>query len=155
MVGTAVPRTDAPEFGRPPVTYLPRYRSYNNLYFPWGYAPFGLGYSWYDPLWWGYDYPYHPGSYGWYRDRDYYDGYGYTGTLRLKVKPRDAQVFTDGYFVGVVDEFDGILQSLKLEAGPHRIEVRLAGFEPLIFDVRIIPGETVTYRGELKPTRQP
>jgi len=31
--------------------------------------------------------------------------------LRLKVKPVDATVYVDGYYVGVVDDFDGIGRS--------------------------------------------
>jgi len=44
-----------------------------------------------------------------------------------------------------------VLQKLKLRAGAHRIELRAEGFQPAIFDVLIVEGETVTYRAELKP----
>jgi hypothetical protein len=67
------------------------------------------------------------------------------------MKPRDAQVFIDGYFVGIVDEYDGVFQRLRLPEGPHRVEVRAPGFEPLTFEVRIFADDTVTYRGELRP----
>ena len=81
-------------------------------------------------------------------------GYGATyrdaGSLRLKIKPREAQVFVDGYYVGVVDSFDGTFQSLKLDGGGHRVEVKADGFEALDFEVLITPGETVTYKGEMK-----
>ena len=81
-----------------------------------------------------------------------YGTYGYpTGQLRLKVRPRDAQVFVDGYYAGVVDDFDGVFQSLRLEEGPYSIEIVLPGYEPLAFDVQIIPGEKITYQGELFP----
>ena len=36
-----------------------------------------------------------------------FDARGPTGGLRLRVEPKDAQVFVDGYYAGVVDEFDG------------------------------------------------
>ena len=72
------------------------------------------------------------------------------GALKLKIKPREAEVYVDGYFVGVVDDFDGIFQRLHIESGAHRIEVRAAGYEPLAFDVRITPEHTTTYTGELK-----
>ena len=101
----------------------------------------------------------------WYRGYAYYDphGYGYyggyaynptdlhTGFLRLKVRPRSAQVFVDGYFVGVVNEFDGVFQRLRLEEGPHRVEIVHPGFEPLELDVLIVPGEKVTFEGDLVP----
>jgi hypothetical protein len=69
----------------------------------------------------------------------------------LKVKPRHAEVYVDGYFAGIVDEFDGFWQRLHVEPGPHRIEVRADGYEPLSFEVRILPDRTITYSGELKP----
>ena len=78
-------------------------------------------------------------------------GYYGTGHLRLKVKPRDAEVYVDGYYAGLVDDFDGTFQKLELEAGPHRIEVRKAGFATMTFEVRVPADESVTYRGELNP----
>jgi hypothetical protein len=141
-------------------------------YNPWGFwGPgygYGLGYLFYDP-WYGggygygspYDYGY--GGYG-------YGGYGYggggggggyqvsqsykdTGNLRLKIDPKLAQVFVDGYYVGIVDSFDGAFQKLGLDSGGHKIDLKAEGFEPLQFDVLITPGETVTYKGEMKPIR--
>jgi hypothetical protein len=71
------------------------------------------------------------------------------------VRPRDAQVFIDGSYAGTVDDFDGTFQSLRLEEGEYKVEIVLPGYEPLDFDVRIIPGEKVTYRGDLIPEQQP
>jgi hypothetical protein len=67
-----------------------------------------------------------------------------TGAVRLKIKPRDAQVFVDGYFAGEVDDFDGVFQSLRLAPGGHKIEVRMPGFQPLTFDIHIQPDRTLT-----------
>jgi hypothetical protein len=75
------------------------------------------------------------------------------GNLHLKVSPRDAQVYVDGHFVGLVDDFDGFFQRLTIDSGSHRIEIRKPGFATLSFDVRIPPDETVTYRGELQPVQ--
>jgi hypothetical protein len=72
------------------------------------------------------------------------------GAIKLKITPKQAFVFVDGGFAGVVDDFDGVFQKLTLEAGPHRIEVQAEGYEPLVFDVNITPDDTITYRGELK-----
>lgn len=162
-VGTAVPRRFAPR----PVRPVPNY-----YYYPYWYGG-GLGAYYYDPYWWGgyssygyYPYAYGPsyggygaygGGYGAYGGEyggysSYQSGYG-EGGLRLKVKPRDAQVFVDGYFAGVVDSFDGNFQKLTLPAGPHRIEIRAPGYETLSVDIRIYSDETITYRGELRPGR--
>jgi hypothetical protein len=137
-----------------PRYYYPGYLGYRG-YYGAGYG-FGLGYL-YDPFW------YDPYYYGGYYGGGYpYGGYSYgsgsygsagTGSLRLKIKPRDAQVYVDGYFVGVVDDFDGVFQRLDIDSGGHRIEIRSDGHEVVSFDVMITPGETVTYQGELKRTQ--
>ena len=66
-------------------------------------------------------------------------GYRGVGSLRLKVKPADAQVYVDGYFMGVVDSFDGSFQKLTVEEGAHKVEVRSEGDTPVQFDVMVIP----------------
>ena len=89
-----------------------------------------------------YDYGYTP-SY-------YYDpapGQTYGG-VRITEAPREAQVFADGNFVGIVDDFDGVFQHVNLEAGQHRIEVRGADFPPISFDVYVQPGRTITLRAD-------
>ena len=86
-----------------------------------------------------------------YTPRGYFDpipGRAYGG-LRITDAPHEAQVFADGYYVGIVDDFDGVFQHLNLEAGPHRIEVRLPGYDDAVeFNVFIQPGRTITYRAD-------
>jgi hypothetical protein len=85
-----------------------------------------------------------------YTPRGYYDpipGRVYGG-LRIAGAPRDAQVFADGYYVGIVNDFDGVFQHLNLEAGPHRIEIAGYGFAPVAFDVMIQAGRTITFRAD-------
>lgn len=89
----------------------------------------------------------------------FYGAYGFVpgqrlvwaGALRLKVQPADAQVFVDGYYVGIVDDFDGVWQRLKLESGLHHVEIRANGYAPLTFDIEIEWDRTITYRGALTP----
>jgi len=153
--GTAVDRTVPPyRPGNGDRYYYPYYSGYSRYYWP-GYG-FGLGFNYYDPFWFDpyYD-PYMGGGYGGGGGYSYQTSRGYpdTGSLRLKIKPRDAKVYIDGYFVGVVDSFDGLFQRLGVEAGGHRVEIRADGYEPLQFEVLITPGESVTYKGELKRTQ--
>lgn len=91
----------------------------------------------YDPWFWGqwgpYPYPYPP--YG-YR-------YGFdtmSSSVRLQVTPREAQVFVDGYYAGLVDEFDGVFQRLRLRPGGHEVTVFLEGFETVRETVYLSPG---------------
>jgi hypothetical protein len=117
---------------------------YYGGFYPWGYAGLGFG-------------GYFAGYYGYY-DPWLYDGYGpaYTpsgydeGTLRLKVKPRDGLVYVDGYYAGRVDDFDGAFQRLHIDPGPHHLQIRADGYEPLDVDIDIRGNRDVSYSGELK-----
>jgi hypothetical protein len=156
--GTAVPRSESPtpdlRWRRDPYWNYGWYRY--SRWTPVYYGPWG-GYFYYDPYWWDYyyfgyypGYSYYPGYYGSY-SRQYRDyDYDY-GSLRLKVKPRHAQVYVDGYFAGEVDDYDGTFQRLRLKEGGHRVELRAEGYLPSIFDVLIVPGETITYDQDLRP----
>jgi hypothetical protein len=62
-------------------------------------------------------------------------------------------VYVDGYYAGEVDNFDGTFQRLSIESGSHKVEIRAEGYETVTFDVLVTAGETVTYKGTLKPIR--
>jgi hypothetical protein len=113
---------------------------YYGGFYPWGYGGYGFG-----------------GYYGGYYDPWFYGGYGYprvssdySAALRLKVKPRNAMVYVDGYYAGIVDDYDGVFQRLRVEPGEHRIEIRADGYEPIEVDVRSEPNRTITYRASLQ-----
>lgn len=131
--------------------YYGNYFYGGNYYSPF-YSPYMLGYGfglgfplidpWSDPFYGGGgggDYGYSQGT----ADED-------QGSLRLKIKPRDAKVYVDNYFVGTVDSMDGMFQKLPLNGGRHHVSIRAEGFEPEEFDVVITPSETATYQGDLK-----
>ena len=138
-------------------------------YYPWGFwgpgYSYGLGYLFYDPWYgggYGYGYPYGGYGYGGYGFGGYGGGgggyqvsesYKESGKLRLKIDPKQAEVYVDGYYVGIVDSFDGAFQKLEIDSGGHRIDLKAEGFEPLQFEVLITPGETVTYKGDMKKIR--
>jgi hypothetical protein len=73
----------------------------------------------------------------------------YYGDVRLQVRPRDAAVYVDGYYAGIVDDFDGVFQRLTLEVGPHQIEIDAPGLEPQFFDVYVDPARTVDIHADL------
>jgi hypothetical protein len=176
--GRAVPRSQghvyAPRGGsyRPYGTYRPYgyYPAYPYAgYRPYGYGPYGYGLNF--SLFYGYPSYYgyygygYPGPWGVPYGYGYGAGVGYGygaagyvaavpgrgyGGVRFNVPDRNAQVYADGYYAGIVDDFDGSMQKLELEAGRHRIEIRADGVEPVSFDVNVEPGRTVTYRTELR-----
>jgi hypothetical protein len=78
------------------------------------YDPFFGPYPWWGPA--AYPYPYFPI----YDDR---------AEVKLLVTPKEAGVYVDGYYAGIVDDFDGVLQSLPLSPGGHDISVYLEGYE--------------------------
>ena len=140
--------------------YRPYYR------YPRSYVSFGLGFGypygflgypfyspWYSPYWYP-GYAYGPGygyGYGWGGYPTWSEYAEDQGGIRLDMKPRDAQVYVDGYYAGIVDDFDGSSQHLTLDTGHHKIEVRAPGMETLTLDVNILRRETIRYRGGLRP----
>jgi len=73
----------------------------------------------------------------------------YYGDVRLQIRPRDAVVYVDGYYAGIVDNFDGVFQRLTLAVGPHEIEIEAPGCEPQVFNVYVDPTRTVDLHGDL------
>ena len=133
-----VPSITRPITGR---TYRPYY--YGSYYRPYYYGPgFGVGYAYgglvrrvrvrhrlgLARVRYGYGYPYAYGATAIptvaVSVRYYYDN---RGAARLEVRPREAQVFIDGYFVGAVDDFDGWAQRLYVAPGEHELAIYLKG----------------------------
>ena len=150
--------------------YQPYHRPYYRPYYPY-YAPFyasfyapfyapfysGFGFSaafgWGGPYWgvglgWGGGYPF----YGAYPAP--YPGY-YLGnpwaSARVEVKPTHAQVFVDGYYVGVVDQFDGVFQRLDLPTGEHEVAVYLPGHRTYTQRTLFRPGTGYHFKAVLEP----
>lgn len=73
------------------------------------------------------------------------------GALRLEIPQRDAAVYVDGFYVGEVGDFNDSSEQLTLLPGPHRLELRAAGFQTMTFDVNIQPERTITYRRPMQP----
>jgi hypothetical protein len=49
-------------------------------------------------------------------------------SIRLEVMPRDTEVYVDGFYAGIVDDFDGLLQRLRVEPGQHEITLYHDGY---------------------------
>jgi hypothetical protein len=133
------------------------YRSYYRPYFydPFFWGSYGWGWGWgvgagYSYGWgpYGYGYPY--GGYGEYG----YGGYGYGGyrgysEARIEVTPKEAKVYVDGYYAGIVDDFDGWAQRLDVPPGEHEVEIYQEGYHTKRERVLFRPGKTVNIKGEL------
>jgi hypothetical protein len=159
VVGRAVPRVYtphyvaphyvAPHYIRPTVVRVVPYRPYYYTYRPGFSFSFAYGSPYYGyPAYSPYAYPTPPAGY-----ISPIPGRAYGG-VRIEDAPQDGQVFADGYYMGVVDDFDNPFQHMNLEAGPHKVEIRAPGFEPVAFDVNVVPGETITFHAEMLPLQQ-
>jgi hypothetical protein len=66
------------------------------------------------------------------------------GGIQLQDAPRGGQVYVDGHYAGVVEDFDGGNRHLNLTAGVHQVEIRVNGQQPMSFDVQVPPNQTIT-----------
>jgi PEGA domain len=142
--GHAVPRPGVP--GPQGPSHRPGHSPYYGYYGYYGYGGalgYGLGY---DPFWdegfdpyWGYG--------GYAAPYSYAPPALESGAIRLEIRPTSAQVYVDGYYAGTVDEYDGHFHHLDLPAGPHHVEVRALGYQPLTIDVNIHAHQTMDYKG--------
>jgi hypothetical protein len=109
-----------------------------------GHTVFVGGYF-YDPHfgpypWWG------PGMYPYW----YSPVYGVRASVRVIATPKDAAVYVDGFYAGIVDDFDGIFQSLPLPPGGHEITLYAPGHRTVTQRVYLSPDSTLKLRQTLE-----
>jgi hypothetical protein len=111
------------------------------FYYPgafWYGYPFG--YPWY-----AYQYPVGPyGPYPYYR-------FNPGSAVRLEVTPREAEVYVDGFYAGVVDDFDGVFQRLPLAPGNHEITLYREGLKTVHQTINALPGATLRIKYKMQP----
>lgn len=115
--------------------YGPSWRTYG--YFGFGY--YGYPYRWYDPFY----YPYPPRV--WYGT----PVYPTLGALDLNIKPKKAEVYIDGTWVGPVGAFDGYPGYLWLEKGTHDLVVYYEGYVTFHRVVEVRPGVVIKLKERL------
>jgi hypothetical protein len=114
-------------------------------YRPYYYRPYYYS-AFYDP-WYGYQYPYpYPPPYPYA-----YHPYVPDASVRLDVKPKEAEVYVDGYYAGVVDDFNGTFQRLRVEPGEHEIELWLAGYHTVRQKIRLSQDNTFKIKYQMVP----
>lgn len=116
----------------------PYYGSRYGYRYGWYYNPYDY---WYSPYYYSGYYGYSPAYYrrGYYGRGSYRD----TGSLRIIVQPEKTRVYVDGYYAGVADDFDGILQRLNVPPGRHDISLRLEGYRTQHFKVYVPVDQTI------------
>ena len=114
------------------------------------------------PLLWGggfYSGFYNPYYFGFGQWFPPYPGFGYpigaytdsAVAVRLQVTPRDASVFVDGFAAGIVDDYDGVFQRLRLVPGPHEIAIHHPNYRTLKLSIYYNPGSSHTLRQVMEP----
>jgi hypothetical protein len=73
--------------------------------------------------------------------------------LILDIHPPTAQIFADGYYIGIPEDFRFADGGAVLEPGPHRIDIVAREYEPISFDVNLARGQSATFRHNLTPIR--
>jgi hypothetical protein len=70
--------------------------------------------------------------------------------VRLDVTPKEAEVYVDGYYAGIVDDFNGFFQRLRTSPGQHDITLYRDGYRSVTQHVYLTPDATfkITYRME-------
>jgi hypothetical protein len=106
--------------------------------YPYGFAD---GYPWY-----AYQYPIGPyPPYGGYYRLD--PG----SAVRLEVTPKEAEVYVDGFYAGIVDDFDGVFQRLPIRPGNHEITLYRDGFRTFHQTVYVAPRTTLKVKNKMQP----
>jgi hypothetical protein len=70
--------------------------------------------------------------------------------VRLDVTPKDAEVYVDGYYAGIVDDFNGFFQRLRTTPGQHDITLYHDSYRSATQHVYLTPETTfkITYKME-------
>lgn len=81
------------------------------------------------------------------------EGAAACGGVSFDITPRNAQVYVNGSFAGIVEDYDAASEPLLLAPGDHYLEIRLAGYRTASIDVTVVPGEVTPYQGTLERLR--
>jgi len=153
---------------------------YYPYYYPYYSFTFGYGWPYYySPYYYGY-YPYSPYYYGYYRPYGYYGGYyppyyGYSsapsgggsyeggasyddgyaagggvGAIALRVRPKSAEVYLDGRYVGVAGSYDGYPGYLWVPTGTHRLELVQDGYTNLDQKIEVASGQVTELKLQMQ-----
>ena len=83
-----------------------------------------------------------------------YPAYRYAArdsAVRFDVKPHETAVYLDGYYAGVVDDFDAWFQRLYTAPGGHEITLYLPGYRTYTERVYLTPDNTLKIRHRMEP----
>lgn len=134
-------------------SHRPYYRYYRTYRPYYGYGLYYHPYSYWSWPWFRPSFGMH---FGYVAAARYYGGgaadYAYqNGAVQTKVEPRETEVYVDGHYAGIVDDFDGMFQRLYLPPGEHEILLRLDGHQTYRQNLLINSGRTYKIHHEMRP----
>ena len=91
------------------------------------------------------------GYYGYAHPPDHDRGPNYMGALDLNVKPKSAQVYLNGRYIGRTDRFDGFPSYLWLREGVYQVTFYRQGYQTVVRELEIHPGLVIDVRFRLEP----
>lgn len=115
----------------------------------WGF-PYYYHYPHYYPYYYPHYYPYHPG-YAYHGSSWNYPARGAFGALDLNVKPKKAEVYVDGDYIGTAGEYDGFPSYLWLEPRAYEVAFYLPGYGTETRSLTVRSGLVVKVALELAP----
>jgi hypothetical protein len=83
----------------------------------------------------------------------YFPVYDNRAEVRLQVQPEeaeDAAVYVDGFYAGIVDDFNGVFQSLPLTPGGHTVVLYLDGYRTVRHNFYLSPGSSFKLRATME-----
>jgi hypothetical protein len=104
-----------------------------------------VGGYFYDPFFG--PYPWWPATVYPYHWAPRFDGRAH---VRLIASPKHAAVYVDGFYAGIVADFDGLFQPLPLLPGGHTIALYLDGYRTINKSVYLAPGSTLKLREDME-----
>ena len=69
-----------------------------------------------------------------------------SGDVRVLASPKQAEVYVDGFYAGVVDNFDGVFQRLHATPGGHAITLHFEGYRTVTHNIYVTPAVTFKLR---------
>src|SRR5215475_12291150 len=82
-----------------------------------------------------------------------YPAYRYAApdaAMKFDVKPKDTMVYVDGFYAGIVDDFDGAFQRLRTSPGPHQLTLYLDGYRTYSERVYLSPDNTLKLKHRME-----
>ena len=71
--------------------------------------------------------------------------------MRIEVTPHQAEVYLDGYYAGIVDDFNGTFQRLRARPGAHEIVLYLDGYRTVHQQLYLTPKNTIKVKYAMEP----